>query len=254
MRQSFSYALLITWVLISVSCKTYFVQESYETKNISVSEDAGVLDSSIVNLYLPYKQLLEKDMNRVISFSNEEMVKNKPESNLTNFLADLLLEQGAREAQKHGLDIVPVVSFFNYGGIRSTLPKGDITVGNIYEIMPFENEMVYVVINGSKMQEFLDYVAEKGGDSLGGVRFKIKDNKAAEATLSGEAIRAENSYCVVTNDYVAAGGDGLNAFQNPEQLINSGAKIRDILIAYLEQKQKDNQTILVKPDGRISYE
>ena len=59
---------------------------------------------------------------------------------------------------------------------------------------------------------------------------------------------------MVTNDYVAAGGDGLNAFQNPEQLINSGAKIRDVLIAYLEQKQKDNETILVKPDGRISYE
>ncbi|WP_346861247.1 5'-nucleotidase C-terminal domain-containing protein [uncultured Draconibacterium sp.] len=254
MRQSFSYALLITWVLISVSCKTYFVQESYETKNISVSEDAGVLDSSIVNLYLPYKQLLEKDMNRVISFSNEEMVKNKPESNLTNFLADLLLEQGGIEAKNQGLDVVPVVSFFNYGGIRSTLPKGNITVGNIYEIMPFENEMVYVVINGSKMQEFLDYVAEKGGDSLGGARFKIKDNKAANATINGEVIKAEKSYCVVTNDYVAAGGDGLNAFQNPEQLINSGAKIRDVLIAYLEQKQKDNETILVKPDGRISYE
>ncbi len=254
MRQSFSYALLITWILVSLSCKTHFVQESYETKNISVSEEIEILDSTVVKLYLPYKSILEKDMNRVISFSDEEMVKEKPESNLTNFLADLLLEEGAKEAKRQGLEIVPVVSFFNYGGIRSSLPKGDISVGNIFEIMPFENEMVFVVISGKKMQNFLDYLAVKGGDSLGGARFTIKDKKAKEATIAGEAINPGSSYCIVTNDYVAAGGDGLDAFQDAQQLINSGQKIRDIIISHLEQKQKNNETITVKLDGRISYE
>ena len=56
------------------------------------------------------------------------MIKDKPESYLTNFLGDLLLIESVKVAQKNGLDIEPAVSFFNYGGIRTYLPEGEITV------------------------------------------------------------------------------------------------------------------------------
>ncbi|HSM47448.1 MAG TPA: hypothetical protein VK872_06490, partial [Draconibacterium sp.] len=57
--------------------------------------------------YLPFKKILEKDMQRVISFSENEMVKGKPESGLTNLLADLILDEGQKEAIRMNLKIEP---------------------------------------------------------------------------------------------------------------------------------------------------
>lgn len=254
MRHSFSYTLLITWVLLALSCKTHFVQKSYEVQNVSVSADANALDSSVVHLYLPYKNILEKDMNRVISYSEVEMTKAKPESFLTNFLGDLLLEEGAKECKKQGLDFVPSVSFYNYGGIRSIIPQGDISVGTVFELMPFENELVYLELDGLQMKEFFNYIAAKGGDSMGGARFVISDKKAKNITIGGKALQENESYWLVTNDYVAGGGDGLDVLKGSKQLIKSGLKIRDAIISNFEEKQKKNENLVVELDGRMKYD
>lgn len=252
MRQSFSYILLITWVMIAFSCKTHFIQKNYDTQNFSVSEEISTLDSSVVKLYLPYKNILEKDMDRVISYSNVEMTKDKPESYLTNFLSDLMVAQGARIAREQNQGLVPSISFFNYGGIRSTLPKGAITVGNIFELMPFENEMVFLQLEGTQVQTFLNYVAAKGGGAVGGVSFKISDRKALDVTVGGERLDEGKTYWIVTNDYVAGGGDGLEVFKHSKQYKKSGLKIRNIIIEYLEKKHERKETLTVKLDGRIS--
>jgi len=254
MRQSFSYTLLITWLLIVISCKTQIVQKSFETSNISVSNDKFLLDSSIVQLYLPYKEALEEDMNRVISVSEFEMKKDKPESLLTNFLGDLLLTEGTKEAKRKKMDIVPSVSYFNYGGIRTFLPKGEITVGKVFELMPFENEMVFLKLTGAQLREFLNYVAAQGGDSLGGARFTISNNKAKSVEIGGEKLNLKKEYWLVTNDYVANGGDDLSVLKESSEIIKSGTKIRDAIISYLEDKQKKNETILMQLDGRIMNE
>lgn len=111
MRQTISYLLLITCTIFIFSCKTQFVQKSYEIENVSVSEEVGTMDSTIVKLYMPYKNILEKDMNRVLAVSDEELTKGKPESLLTNFLGDLLLEQGEIVAKNNELKLTPSVSF-----------------------------------------------------------------------------------------------------------------------------------------------
>jgi len=251
MRQTISYLLLITCLLFTFSCKTAFVQRSYDVENISVSEELGTMDSTIVKLYAPYKNILEKDMNRVLAISEKELVKDKPESLLTNFLADLLLEQGAVVANDHQLNFTPAVSFFNYGGIRSSLPKGEITVGNIFELMPFENELVFIELKGDKMQAFMDYIADHGGGSVGGARMVIANDKANDVKIGGKEIDFNKNYWLVTNDYVAAGGDGLEMLAENERFINSGEKIRDAIIDYLEELTNNNQHVNPKLDERI---
>ena len=254
MRQSFSYPLLITWFLLLVSCQHNPVKTNYDTQNILVSVEAGSMDSSIIAIYEPYKEILDKDMNRVISVSETSMEKDRPESLLTNFLGDLLLEEGTLDAQEEGLAFKPDVSYYNYGGIRAPIPKGEITVGNAFELMPFENEMVFLQLDGDKMKAFLDYVARHGGDCVGGVRFVISDDKATHIKIGGKDFDPNNTYWIVTNDYVAAGGDDLPFFRDRKDFINSGKKIRDIIIHYCEEHQKNNELITAKPDGRISYE
>ncbi len=193
-------------------------------------------------------------MNRVISVCEADMVKNKPESALTNLLADLLLEEGMVEARNQGLDLKPEVSYFNYGGIRTGLNKGNITVGKVFEIMPFENEMVFVQLTGSQLQQFFDGVAQRNGDSVGGVRFKISGEKATQITISGQPLDTEKKYWMVTNDYVANGGDENDVLKQRSDYVVPDMKIRDAIIRNFETKQKAGETIKAKTDGRISHE
>lgn len=254
MRLSFSYLLLITWFVVAISCKTNFVTTSSSTQNISVSNHQTSTDSQLVQMYLPYKNIIEKDINRVISISEKEMVKKRPESYLTNFLADLLLEEAKIDAKTSKLKIEPSISYFNYGGIRTFLPQGEVTVGRIFELMPFENEMVFLQLTGSQIREFLNQLAKKGGDSLGGVRFIISNEKAKEITINGIKLDSNKKYWLVTNDYIAEGGDGLAVFTQRLAMIKSGKKIRDVIINYLERKQKNGTMLTAKLDGRIKYE
>ncbi len=254
MIRSFSYTLLITWILLSVSCKTNYVTSQTDTQNIQVSENVYPLDSQVVQMYLPYKKILEKDMGRVISKSEVELVKQKPESGLTNLLADLLLDEGRKFTVENNLQFKPEVSFFNYGGIRTSLPKGEITVGKIFELMPFENEMVFIQLTGGQLQQFYDIVAENGGESIGGARFVISNGKAKNVVINGEMLAPEKKYWMVTNDYSANGGDDLVIFTQRLELVGSGKKIRDLIISNFEERQKNGEVITEKLDGRISNE
>lgn len=254
MQRSFSYILLITWFFLYLSCRTQYVPYSVEKRNLIVSDSLFSVDSQIIRGYLPYKNILEKDMKRVVGFTSEEMVKGRPESNLTNFLADLILEEGKKIADELDRNFSPVISYFNYGGIRTVLPKGEITVGKIYELMPFENELVFLKLSGEQVQEFLNVVAEKGGESVGGVRFKISADSAANVEVSEKPLNRNEYYWLVTNDYVAAGGDGLEVFTQRADFVAGNQKIRDVIITHLEKKQEAGEVITSKPDGRISYE
>jgi 2',3'-cyclic-nucleotide 2'-phosphodiesterase (5'-nucleotidase family) len=254
MRISFSYALLITWLLVLAACQSHYVQTKYEARNLMISDSIAGLDSQIVKIYLPYKQEIDREMSRVVSISAEEMIKDKPESGLTNFLADLLLEEGKRVLTRHGKDFTPHLSFFNYGGIRTFLPKGEITVRKIFELMPFENEMVFLKLTGEQVTEFLNIVAEKGGDSVGGVRFAISENKATGILVGGEPLAAGREYWLVTNDYVAAGGDGIEVFTHRKDFFQSGVKIRDAIISHMERNHLNGEIISASKDGRIIRE
>ena len=100
MQRSFTYTLLITWFFFTGACQTHYVINSSETRNVVVSDTLNQLDSQLVQIYFPYKKMLEKDMNRMIAVSSHEMAKGKPESRLPNFLADFLLEEGNKYLKK----------------------------------------------------------------------------------------------------------------------------------------------------------
>jgi len=254
MCRTFSNLVLITCVLLATSCKTTYHVSEIKQQNITIDESINTIDSNLVRAYLPYKSKLEKDMNRVIAISDAQMVKGKPESGLTNLLADLLLEEGKKASSSVGFQLNPVVSFFNYGGIRIGLPKGEITVGKVFELMPFENEMVFIELSGNQLQQFFSSIAKKGGDSVGGVRFVISEGGAKNIIIDGQKLESDKNYWMVTNDYAANGGDDLDILKQRQQYVSSNLKIRDIIVSNFEEKQKNGQIITSKTDGRISNE
>ncbi len=253
-RHSFSYLLLITWIALLASCKTAGVATVAKKQNIPVLQETISPDSAIVQLYWPYKEVLEKDLSRVIAYSDAELTKAKPESALTNFMADLLMKKAIDVAKEMQLNIHPDISYFNYGGIRSSIPKGEITVSRAYELMPFENQLVFAQLDGEKVKEFLDALAAKGGDSVGGVRFVISGEKATRIVLSGAEFDPAKSYWVATNNYVSDGGDGLAMFRESVQKIATGRLIRNLIIDYFEEMQAKGSSINAQKDGRIIRE
>lgn len=253
MFRTFSLTMLITYAFLTTACNSSYIT-SVSFQNTAIDEHLNTIDSNLVLTYLPYKTKLDSDMIREISVSESEMIKNKPESGLTNLLADLLLEEGKTEAKNTGLKIAPDVSFFNYGGIRSGLPAGTITVEKVFELMPFENEMVYILLNGGQLQQFFDKIASAGGGSIGGVTFLISNGKAKQVAVAGKPLQPEKQYWLVTNDYVANGGDELDVLRQRLDLMMTGIKIRDVIIRNFEKRQKAGLTLKENLDGRIHNE
>lgn len=250
------YKVIYLIAIISVlsSCKTKLIVTDFKAENIPNYQNISTIDTSIVNFVKPYTAEIDKEMQEVIAVSNVELVKKKPESMLTNYLADILLYEGQIYASKHQARPIPDVAYLNYGGLRTDLPKGKITVGKIYELMPFENEMVILRLKGNDLYAMADMIAARGGESVAGMKLKIKDGKTSSLLIKDKPVDKNAEYYIVTNDYVASGGDNMSMFLHRTMFINTGIKLRDCFIEHLKNDYDAGKIISPKLDGRISNE
>jgi 2',3'-cyclic-nucleotide 2'-phosphodiesterase (5'-nucleotidase family) len=253
MHRTFKRGLLITAILgLILACNPAYKMVSGDYRNQEISPESLSKDSVIVSIIAPYKEKLDAEMNHVIGFAHTDLFKGKPESGLTNLLADLILEESIRIVRGH--NIIPDLAFLNYGGIRTGIPQGEFTVRKIFEIMPFENELVVIRLSGGAVQQFLDLIASRGGDSLSGVRFRIRNDKAVDVTIGGKPLDTEKTYWLATSDYVADGGDSYAMLQNSIQRINTDERIRDVMIRYFDRSYAEGKIINPETDGRIINE
>jgi len=228
------------------ACKPLKVQKT-ETQHTVMGDLAT--DSATYNFISPYKQKLDAAMSEVIGQAPEALVKQQPESNLGNFFSDIMLLK-AQSLSQH--DTSTLLALFNYGGLRTSIPQGDVRVGNIYEVMPFENQLVLVPIKGSELLTVLNALAEKGGAPVAGVRFEIAGKKAEQVFVRQIPLDTTKMYTVVTSDYLANGGDKFFTIDAPKSFSNTHVLLRDILIEYCRKLSKENKPITAKTDGRIS--
>lgn len=212
------------------------------------------LDSTLESMVKPYRDSLQKDMSTLIAVSATPLIKDKPESKLTNLVSDLLLEAGRSFCQQQHLNIIPDVAYVNYGGLRASLPKGEITVERIFELMPFENEVVLVKISGDALLQMGEKIAGRGGEGVAGIRLGISNGKVSSFMVQNKTIDPAASYWVVISDYIANGGDQMSMFVNSLQRINTGMKIRDVLIQSMAERYQKEGIIDIKEDGRIFNE
>ena len=94
-------------------------------------------DSGLLKLLMPYTDSVHKSMDAVIGFSINGLTKKQPESILGNFMADCMKVMAEKKFHQK-----VEIAFINYGGMRSYIPKGEIFVEKIYELMPFDNLIV----------------------------------------------------------------------------------------------------------------
>ncbi|MBL7937305.1 MAG: 5'-nucleotidase C-terminal domain-containing protein [Bacteroidia bacterium] len=207
------------------------------------------IDSAVYKTILPYKKTHDEQMYAVIAKSEDALVKGDVESTLGNFFCDAVIYETKKLLGKDSMLLD--VAVFNKGGLRNSLPKGNITIGNIFELMPFDNELVMLKLSGSQFKDMCYKIVEKGGIPIGGMRLIMKGSEPTNITVNGKAFDETKDYWVVTSDYLANGGDSYNFFKNPKERKAMNVLLRNIIINYCEDITKLEQTIKPKLDGRI---
>jgi 2',3'-cyclic-nucleotide 2'-phosphodiesterase (5'-nucleotidase family) len=220
--------------------------------NISESHviiDQNKIDSSIYKAMLPYKKTHDEQMYAVIAKSEEAMVKADVESTLGNFFCDAVIYETKKMLGKDSATLD--VAIFNKGGLRNSLPKGNITIGNIFELMPFDNEVVLLKLSGLQFKDMCYKIVEKGGIPVGGMRMTMKGTVPTDIIINGKPFDITKDYWVVTSDYLANGGDSYSFFKDAKERRLMNALLRNVVINYCEDITKLDQTIKPKLDGRI---
>lgn len=136
------------------------------------------------------------------------------------------------------------VSLTNGGGLRADLPAGDLTYGQLFEAMPFDNRFAVVDLKGVHLRQMVATNLQRSGGilSFGGLTAvaRCKGNTLdVQIKVAGKPLDDARGYRLVTSDFLASGGDGVIGRLNlPASAIKlTDAIIRDELAAYL-QKQK----------------
>lgn len=204
-------------------------------------------DLNLLKLLAPYKDSINKSMNTIIGFSTDGLTKKQPESGLGNFMADAMKQMATKKFNTH-----VHAAFVNYGGVRSYLPKGNITTGSIFELMPFDNLIVLQDIKGDSLLSFINAIAEKNGWPISGITFGIKDRKAVNILVEGKPLDIKAIYTIANSDYIANGGDDIKMLKVFPQK-NIGYLFRDALIAYTQRLTEEGQSIDIKTEKRIVY-
>ena len=245
------FVLLLTFItLISCSSHHYYTT-NIEGKKISISENQNGIPS-IENYIKPYKETIDKDLNEVLAYCPENIEKTGVwQTNMGCFLADITLEKSNpifQQREQKNID----VCLLNHGGIRTIIPKGNVTARNAYEVMPFENSAVVIGFKGAQLLEIANFiVTEKKPHPLAGMTFTIsKDNQVKNILIQGKPVELEKVYHVVTSDYLSNGGDNMIFFKKGVSRCDTNYKLRNVIIDYF----KDVDTIRINKDVRIIQE
>jgi 2',3'-cyclic-nucleotide 2'-phosphodiesterase (5'-nucleotidase family) len=256
------FVIFLTFIFIASCSKQNYDITKIEAKLIPIAEKSNqVPDQSpedekvqqIENFIKPYREHINKDLDSVLAYCPVTLDKSsgKWQTTIGNLVADVTLMRGnlvfnARE-QKN-IDIC----LLNHGGIRSILPKGNVTSRTAFQIMPFENSLVVIALKGAQIFELAAYfIDEKKPHPLSGMTFTIdKNNTAKNILIQGKPIEKEKIYYIGTNDYLANGGDKMYFFKKGIQKYILDYKLRNILIDYF----KEVDTIPIIDDSRITVE
>jgi 2',3'-cyclic-nucleotide 2'-phosphodiesterase (5'-nucleotidase family) len=247
----YRFGILMLFLQVFLACTTYKVEKSV-TANIHLDSLVTALPSpSVEAMIKPYRDKVNADMTEVLCQSSEAMYGGRPESPLTNYCADLTLEEANRFCASKHQEIKMDVAMINRGGLRIPLPKGEIKTMTMFELMPFENEIVFLKLKGEVMLAFVNHMAARGGEGVSGLRFGIKEDKAVQPEIGGKPLDPAKSYWLVTSDYIANGGDGSEILSKSSERIDTGIKARDLFIQYFRRMGKEGKIVTAKTDGRI---
>ena len=194
-------------------------------------------------------QPLMKDLKTVVGSATRDMVAYAPESELSNWWVDTMMADVARLTKKK-VD----VGVLNFGGIRTSLSQGEILLDDFVSMFPFKNDLVYVALKGSDLQEVFNTIAASRPFVLGGVKMVVKQHQIDTLLVGGKPIDPNKVYGVATVDFLLDGGDGLTVGKNAKELKDTDVRVIDAVLADIYKLQAAGKPLEYFTDGRLTYD
>lgn len=241
-------------VVVTVSCRSPYHFSSISRSRILIDNRYDARPDAGAEAFIaPYERRVDSVMKPVVGSTAHPMAAKKPESDLSNLLADILV-WGGDEFKEN-----PDFGVYNMGGIRAALPQGQITYGDILNVAPFENHICFLTLTGEKVLQLFREMAARGGEGVSrGVRLVItRSGGLVSASLNGEAIDPARDYRVATLDYLAQGNDGLLAFKSKTSVVSpedEAHDVRYIIVDYFKHQSANGQAVDAKVEGRVTIE
>lgn len=228
-------ALLVGAGLLACSAVNTIYVDSDQIGVTEAYASTNLIDSIVA----PYKTEMAAIMDSVIAYSPKDFTKGRPGGSLNNWSADAILYQQI----KHQYEGSPVICLLNVGGLRNPISKGNVTVGDIYKLMPFDNEIVWVQMPLSSILDIEQYLKKSGGEPIAGT--KIVNGKMIIEGIDKNA----KSFWVITSDYLMNGGDKMTFFKKRLSESFPGVLMRDAML----EVAKSQDTLVWNDETRISF-
>ncbi len=189
-------------------------------------------------------KMLEEDEKRLATQLNEKV--GEAEGDIIHDRSGKLSELGYWATNVMRDFAKTQIGLTNGGGLRRTLYNGDITMGDMYEIMPFDNQVVVVKVTGKHLKQLInhgidaDFMTDGQFSGLKVIYDKNRNygDKIIKITLEdGTPIENEKIYTIATNDFIVSGGDRYD-FSNAVEIKDLFVPIRDVLVESLKKLKK----------------
>jgi 2',3'-cyclic-nucleotide 2'-phosphodiesterase (5'-nucleotidase family) len=189
-------------------------------------------DPELEALIAPFRARMGEEIQEIIGETTDVLAKASPEGTLGNFAADAMLwaARGAVTDTVH-------MALTNNGGLRVPIGPGTITLGQMYELMPFENMLSVLTLSGIQVQTLCDELADLRGEPIAGFSFRIEDvdghRVARDIRVGDRPLDPSAEYRLVTNDYLANGGGTLSPLHSPLAREDLPILLRDAFVEYI---------------------
>lgn len=215
-------------LLACSSVSTIHVNASRSSNSDVVATDSG--RNSIDSIIAPYQTELDAEMNEVIAYAEQAFDKGRPGGALNNWAADALLQSQIGKARLSA----PTMSLLNVGGLRNTINTGDVTLGDMFKVMPFDNEIVWVEMPVEVLDDIAKYLTSSGGEPIAGAHLKNGELKVDGMNDETKTI------WILTSDYLMNGGDNMHFFQQKISVSYPNELLRD---AFIQEAKKQKMLV-----------
>jgi 2',3'-cyclic-nucleotide 2'-phosphodiesterase / 3'-nucleotidase / 5'-nucleotidase len=216
----------------ALGCLSIMVDENGKVTEIEPSIDylykraeTMVEDAEVKAIADKYEEEVGPLLSEVLGTTDKELFHDRSvgPSILGEWVCDVMREKAGTQ-----------IAVTNGGGLRTSIPAGEITVGNLYEVMPFDNTLVKMELKGSDVKSVIEHGIMNdviGWIQISGVMVKYNnEGKITSIALEdGTPLDMNEYYTVVTNDFQFSGGDGFD-FSGAKNDVNMMIPIRDALV------------------------
>ena len=228
-----------------------------EASGAPIIMDAAVTeDEAVKSRIAEAAEPLDEIRNQVVAetsapIEGDRTVCRAVECPMGVLVADAMLDRVADQGV--------VAAITNGGGLRASIDAGEVTMGEVLTVLPFQNTLSTFEVTGETIVEALENGVsqmEDGGGrfpQVAGMSFTVDPSaevgsRISEVMIAGEPIDAQASYMLVSNNYVRNGGDGYAMFKDAENAYDYGPDLADVTAEYLA----DNTPYEPYTDGRIT--